>query len=136
MTRIWQLSVLASHLGPEVYMRPCHTSPMHAGQSSSMCTSPSSSMIAVSGGRPMKQRRHLMSLALVVPSHTMCSTIMRPCGCRSDRSALSLGVVSTSSEPRRTSAGHLVVVVVNKQQSRCEKEQAIVASNTAPSTQG
>ena len=114
MTWIWELSVLASHLGPEVYMRSCHTSPMHAGQSSSM--------IAVSGGRPMKQRRHLMSLALVVPSHTMCSTIMRPCGCRSDRSAFSLGVVSTSSEPRRTSAGHLVVVVVNKQQSRCEKE--------------
>ena len=110
MFRIWEFSVLASRLGPDVSMRSCHTGPIRACQSSSV--------IAVGD---IRKRRHLMPLALIITSRTM-----RPCGCGFDRSALALGVVSTSSEPRCSSTGHLVVIIVNKQQSRYEKEKTIV----------
>jgi hypothetical protein len=123
MIRIWELSVLAIRPGPDVSMPTGQSGSIIASQSSQ-----SSSVVTVSSGRPMRQRRHLMSLALITTSRTMRSMTMRPCGCRSDRSVTSLGVVSTSSEPRRTSAGHLVVIVVNEKQSRYEKEQTIFAS--------
>lgn len=126
--RIWELSVVAIRLGPDVSICSSHTSPMHAGQSGSTIASQSSSVIAVGDGRPMRQRRHLMSHTLIIISRTMRSMTMRPCGYRSDHSVISLGVITTSSEPRRTSAGHLVVIVVNEKQSRYEKEKTIFAS--------